>query len=94
MKKARAATEVDAHVGECLKSLRRVADLSQTELADQVGVTFQQIQKYERGINRIGASRLWSFSKILGVRPGRFFDGLEDNIAALKRVNADSSKPH
>ena len=50
----RTATEVDAYVGAQLKILRKSAKLSQTQLANKVGVTFQQIQKYERGTNRIG----------------------------------------
>lgn len=73
----RTATEVDAFVGAQLKSLRKSSGFSQTELANKVGVTFQQIQKYERGTNRIGASRLWGFCKVFDVPPGRFFEGVE-----------------
>jgi len=79
--KVRTATEVDVFVGAQLKSLRKSVGLSQTELANQVGVTFQQIQKYERGTNRIGASRLWSLCQVFDVEPGRFFDGVEEHIA-------------
>jgi len=74
---ARTATEVDAFVGAQLKILRKSAGYSQTELANKIGITFQQIQKYERGLNRIGASRLWEFCKIFEVIPGRFFEGVE-----------------
>ena len=77
----RTATEVDAFVGAQLKALRKSAGYSQTELAKQVGVTFQQIQKYERGTNRIGASRLWGFCKVFDVPPGRFFEGVEAHLA-------------
>jgi len=88
MKQAiRTATEVDAYVGSQLKSLRKSTRLSQTDLAKKVGVTFQQIQKYERGTNRIGASRLWDFCKVLDVAPGHFFDGVE---AYLETVKADN----
>lgn len=80
MSKVRTATEVDVFVGAQLKVLRKSAGLSQTELANQVGVTFQQIQKYERGMNRIGASRLWSLCEVFNVKPDRFFDGLEKHI--------------
>ena len=66
----RTATEVDAFVGAQLKILRKTAGYSQTGLANKVGVTFQQIQKYERGMNRIGASRLWEFCKVFDVIPG------------------------
>lgn len=77
----RTATEVDAFVGAKLKELRKSVKMSQTDLATRVGVTFQQIQKYERGTNRIGASRLWDFCKVFDVKPGRFFDGVEDHLA-------------
>jgi transcriptional regulator with XRE-family HTH domain len=50
--------------------------LNQTELSDAAGITFQQIQKYEKGTNRVGASRLQQFSQALGVPPPYFFDGL------------------
>ncbi len=52
--------------------------MSQTEVADALGVTFQQVQKYERGTNRVGASRLYDLSRILGVQVQYFFEGLED----------------
>jgi len=76
----RSATRVDIFVGSQLKALRKEARLSQSDLAEKVGVTFQQIQKYERGTNRIGASRLWSLCKIFDVKPGRFFEGVEDYL--------------
>ena len=76
----RTATEVDAFVGSQLKSLRKSAGYSQTGLANKVGVTFQQIQKYERGTNRIGASRLWGFCKVFDVSPDKFFEGVEDYL--------------
>lgn len=81
MSNVRTATDVDVFVGAQLKALRKSAGMSQTELANQVGVTFQQIQKYERGSNRIGASRLWSFCRAFDVKPGRFFDGVEQHIS-------------
>jgi len=81
----RTATEVDAFVGAQLKVLRKTAGYSQTDLANQVGVTFQQIQKYERGTNRIGASRLWGLCKVFDVAPGRFFEGVEAHLEALEK---------
>jgi len=86
----RTATEVDAFVGAQLKILRKTAGFSQTGLANKVGITFQQIQKYERGANRIGASRLWEFCKVFDVNPGRFFDGVEAHIALLETANRDA----
>lgn len=52
--------------------------MSQTEVANALGVTFQQVQKYERGTNRVGASRLYDLSRILGVQVQFFFEGLEN----------------
>lgn len=69
---------VDLHVGKRLRLIRQVRGITQQKLADQVGVTFQQIQKYEKGTNRIGASRLFEFSRALDVSVSFFFDGLEE----------------
>ena len=89
-KDVRTATEVDAYVGAQLKKLRKSEKLSQTQLANKVGVTFQQIQKYERGTNRIGASRLWEFCKVFEVVPGRFFDGVEEHLAIASVSSAEA----
>lgn len=68
---------VDKHVGKQLRNRRTLLGLSQEKLAEFVGVTFQQVQKYERGTNRISASRLFSFSKILDVSIDYFYEGLD-----------------
>ncbi len=67
---------VDAHVGGRVKARRTLIGMSQVELGKHVGLTFQQIQKYENGMNRIGASRLWQFSLILGQPISWFFEGI------------------
>lgn len=69
---------IDLHVGNRLKALRNLRQMSQQELAREVGLTFQQIQKYERGANRIAASRLYEFAATLGVSIGSFYEGLND----------------
>jgi transcriptional regulator with XRE-family HTH domain len=95
-KDVRTATEVDAFVGAQLKTLRKSAELSQTELANQIGVTFQQVQKYERGSNRIGASRLWGLCKVFDVTPDRFFEGVEEHLANTgtpEHANGNASPP-
>lgn len=69
---------VDVHVGRRLRLKRTILGLSQESIGKQIGVTFQQIQKYERGINRMGASRLYDFSKTLGVQVSYFFEGFGD----------------
>jgi transcriptional regulator with XRE-family HTH domain len=71
----RTATAVDTHVGQKLRARRIFLRMSQSEVADAVGITFQQIQKYERGANRVGASRLQQMSEALGVTPFYFFEG-------------------
>jgi transcriptional regulator with XRE-family HTH domain len=64
-------------VGARVKAARIAAQMSQISLADQLGMTFQQIQKYEKGDNRISASRLIQIAHVLGLRPAVFLDGLE-----------------
>ncbi len=75
---------IDKHVGQQLRNRRSLIGLSQEKLADAVGVTFQQVQKYEKGTNRVSASRLFSFSKILDVSIDYFYEGLDD-ISILEK---------
>ncbi|SER69511.1 Transcriptional regulator, contains XRE-family HTH domain [Tranquillimonas rosea] len=67
---------VDAHVGRQLKTARHLRELSQGDVARNLGVSFQQVQKYESGTNRVSASRLFELAVMLHVPPGYFFDGL------------------
>lgn len=71
----RSATAVDKYVGARLRRQRESKGLSQTDLGKKLGVTFQQVQKYELAINRLSASRLYEISKILETSVGYFFDG-------------------
>ncbi|MGF1641214.1 MAG: helix-turn-helix domain-containing protein [Rhodospirillales bacterium] len=71
---------VDIHVGSRVRLRRTLLGLSQEKLGEAVGLTFQQIQKYERGANRIGASRLFEFSRILDVPVSFFFDDMPDRL--------------
>lgn len=71
---------VDLNVGRRLKERRKELNLSQKALAVQVGVTFQQLQKYESGINRVAASRLYELAEVLDVSLLYFFDGLETGV--------------
>jgi transcriptional regulator with XRE-family HTH domain len=68
----RRANPIDVHVGSRVRLRRMLLGMSQEKLGEHLGLTFQQIQKYEKGINRIGASRLFDLSKVLGV-PVQFF---------------------
>lgn len=71
---------VDVHVGKRIRHRRWVSGTTQQQLADQVGIKFQQIQKYETGMNRVSASRLWDIAAALGVDVAFFFEGLEGNL--------------
>ena len=71
---ARRASPVDAHVGARVRLRRMLLGMSQEKLGESLGLTFQQIQKYEKGVNRIGASRLFEVSRVLGVPVQFFFD--------------------
>jgi transcriptional regulator with XRE-family HTH domain len=68
---------VDVHVGKRVRHRRWMVGMTQQQLAERVGIKFQQIQKYETGMNRISASRLWDIANTLGVPVSFFFEGLE-----------------
>jgi transcriptional regulator with XRE-family HTH domain len=67
---------VDVHVGARIRTLRLLLDMNQDALATALGLTFQQVQKYESGANRVSASRLFEIAEVLGVTPEYFFSGL------------------
>ncbi len=72
---------VDVHVGARLRVCRTLLGMSQTDLGDALGLTFQQVQKYERGANRISASRLFDLSRVLDVPLEYFFDDMPTAVA-------------
>ncbi|MGR4863267.1 helix-turn-helix domain-containing protein [Caulobacter sp. LARHSG274] len=72
------AHPVDLYVGARLRIRRKVLGLSQTQLADALGITFQQVQKYERGANRISASKLYEAARLLQSPVSYFFEGLDE----------------
>ena len=78
-KKKGRANSVDENVGMQLRQRRSLLGLSQEKLAEQVGITFQQIQKYENGANRISASRLYEFSRVLDIPVTFFFENSNDS---------------
>ena len=71
---SRRANPVDVHVGSRVRLRRMLLGMSQEKLGDQLGLTFQQVQKYEKGVNRIGASRLFDLAQVLGVPIQFFYD--------------------
>lgn len=95
----RSTTDVDKKVGENLLKLRLFCGMTQETLADAVGVKFQQLQKYEKGKNRVSVSRLWWLSHVLGIPIAEFYDGIEgtprsdalkltpDQLALIRKYN-------
>lgn len=75
---ARTPAAVDLHVGARIRVLRKMQNVSQEKLADALNLTFQQVQKYERGANRVSASKLYDIAVYLRVKPGYFFEGLAE----------------
>src|SRR5262245_39091705 len=73
---------VDVHVGSRVRLRRTLLGMSQEKLGEAIGLTFQQVQKYERGANRIGASRLWDLSRVLDVPVAYFFDEMSPSTSA------------
>ena len=80
---------VDIHVGKRLRARRTILGMSQEDIGDSVGITFQQVQKYERGLNRIGSSRLYEFSCLLGVGISYFFEDLDESSSRKNSSLAD-----
>jgi transcriptional regulator with XRE-family HTH domain len=89
--RARRADNRDAEVGRRVRSRRLECRLSQTELADRIGVTFQQVQKYEKGVNRIGAGRLQRISEALEVPISFFFSGSTSGNATREAAGGAES---
>jgi transcriptional regulator with XRE-family HTH domain len=84
---AKAPEPKDVEIGQRIRARRLLCRLSQTELADAIGVTFQQVQKYEQGANRVGAGRLARIAETLSVPVAFFFDGAAGPKAAAGKVN-------
>jgi len=77
---AKSPDHIDVAVGQRIRIQRLTAGLSQTELAEELGVTFQQVQKYEKGVNRVGAGRLTKIAEVLGSPVSYFFGANEDGV--------------
>ena len=77
----RGPNPVDRHVGSRVRLRRQLLNMSQEKLGEELGVTFQQVQKYERGANRIGAGRLWTLARVLDVPVAFFYEGVAESMA-------------
>lgn len=84
----RSPNPVDVHVGARVRLRRKLLKMSQEKLGERLGVTFQQVQKYERGANRVGASRLWKISEVLDVPVSFFYDGLSTEYGGQSESSA------
>jgi transcriptional regulator with XRE-family HTH domain len=90
----RSPDPVDKHVGSRVRMRRLMLGLSQSKLADQLELTFQQVQKYEKGGNRIGAGRLYQLSHVLDVPVSFFFEGAPRPTGLPSRRSRDAPSPH
>lgn len=81
---------IDIHVGSRVRMRRTLLGMSQEKLGNALGLTFQQIQKYERGANRIGSSRLYKLSHILDVPVGYFFEDMQEETVKRARGLSDT----
>ncbi len=77
------SSPIDAHVGARIRLRRTLMGMSQERLGEALGLTFQQVQKYERGVNRVGASRLFDLSRVLDVPISFFFDDMPEPLASM-----------
>ena len=80
---------IDVHVGSRIRLRRMLIGMSQEKLGDKLNLTFQQIQKYEKGANRVGASRLYTVAQILGVPVQFFFDDMPSSVDAVAQASVD-----
>ena len=87
------ANEIDAHVGLQMRKRREALGISQGRLGRHLGLTFSQIQKYEKGTNRIGAGRLYQIASFLGVPPSHFFEGIDGDDGAASGAGGQRQRP-
>ena len=80
---------VDVHVGQRVYQRRQLLDMTLQQLGDKVGITFQQIQKYETGANRISASRMWDIAAALDVPVSFFFEGIDGQAPDIGKIRGD-----
>lgn len=85
---------IDVHVGSRIRLRRNMLGLSQERLGESLGITFQQIQKYEKGTNRVGASRLQAIASILNTPVSYFFEGAPEDAEDGAGKAADDTAPH
>jgi transcriptional regulator with XRE-family HTH domain len=85
--------DIDQHVGARLRMRRTMLGMSQSQLGKTAGITFQQVQKYERGVNRVSASKLYRFASVLGVSVAFFFEGVGPKPRGGRRTGGQEKDP-
>ena len=85
------SSKVDDHVGRHIRERRNALGMSQEKLAEALGISYQQVQKYEVGANRVAASRLWDIAKALEVDIGYFFEGIQKRAGRVRKPSAGRS---
>ena len=89
---SKSASEIDAYVGMRMRRRREALGVSQGRLGRHLGLTFSQIQKYEKGTNRIGAGRLYQIAGFLGVAPSHFFEGVDSPTGVVTALPNGSAR--
>ena len=89
---SKSASEIDAYVGMRMRRRREALGISQGRLGRHLGLTFSQIQKYEKGTNRIGAGRLYQIANFLGVATSHFFEGVDSPSATVPAIPNGSAR--
>jgi transcriptional regulator with XRE-family HTH domain len=93
MKSRRGVRNIDIQIGQRIREARRAQSMSQTVLADRVGITFQQVQKYEKGANRVSAARLFDIAHVLGMPITYFYEGAEPFVKSARREKLTRPRP-
>lgn len=78
---------IDHHIGQLMRRRRKELGISQRQVADQLGLSFQQVDKYERAQNRITAAKLWEVAMVLKVNPGFFYEGWNVDAAEIETLS-------
>src|SRR5581483_9956485 len=94
-KRSNRTLEIEQHVGSRIRQRRIMMGLTQQQLADLIGVTYQQAHKYERGINRVSAGRLFEIARVLGVAVSHFYEGLdqpEEAVTSRQRMSLELAR--
>ena len=95
-KRSNRTLEIEQHVGSRIRQRRIMMGLTQQQLADLIGVTYQQAHKYERGINRVSAGRLFEIARVLGVTVAHFYEGLdqpeEKQVTSRQRMSLELAR--